>query len=389
MAASSKKSKKLEYAGFGRRFLAYFADALIIFIISAIIQTSMGNNPFLAYQNINTVEEAQQMQKTTSASLSSLVALLAALAYFMIFYVNYDGATPGKKLMAIKLVRDDGSKVTYPVVFIRYLATFVSAITLGIGYFWMVWDKKKQTIHDKLAGTIVIKTGAKPKTGLGIFLFLLYLIFVFGFIGSMAYLGFKLGMQEVEKSAGSTAARMEKNITEMNPEAKVHFENSSLLFKEMFEVNDDPKKVISINDQNISELKKAIELDPENPEIWSQLGSAYTWLSSSGSLEDSLEAFQKASDFSPDNPIYINQVGDTLIRLERYDEAILELQKSLRLTDNSGYANLSLAIAYARLGIKDSAREHYQTAIDIFTENNDDGSYDQQILKAKKGMAAL
>ena len=196
-------------------------------------------------------------------------------------------------------------------------------------------------------------------------------------------------MQEVEKSAGSTAARMEKNITEMNPEAKVHFENSSLLFKEMFEVNDDPKKVISINDQNISELKKAIELDPENPEIWSQLGSAYTWLSSSGSLEDSLEAFQKASDFSPDNPIYINQVGDTLIRLERYDEAILELQKSLRLTDNSGYANLSLAIAYARLGIKDSAREHYQTAIDIFTENNDDGSYDQQILKAKKGMAAL
>jgi hypothetical protein len=59
------------------------------------------------------------------------------------------------------------------------------------------------------------------------------------------------------------------------------------------------------------------------------------------------------------------------------------------LTDKSGFANLSVAHAYAKLGIKDSAKEHYQKAIDIFTSQNATGSYDEQILQARKGIAEV
>jgi len=347
----------------------------------------MGNNPFLALQNVNSLEEVQQMQKTTSTSLSSMMALLAALAYFMIFYVNYDGATPGKKLMAIKLVRDDGSKVTYPVVFIRYLATFVSAITLGVGYLWMLWDKKNQTIHDKLANTVVIKTKAKPKIAVGLLIMFLYIVFFGSYVAASVYVGYSLGMKELESNATSSGD-LQKYIQEMNPEAKVHYDNSSLLFQEMIS-SEDPKEIKSLNDQNISELKKAIELDPENPEIWNQLGNAYTWISSTGSLEDGLEAFEKAEEFAPDNPIYMRNVGDMLVRVERYDDAVIKLQQTIRLSNDYGYAHLSLANAYSKLGIKDSAKEQYQQTIEIFEGLNDDGRFDEDILRARKSMAAL
>ena len=39
----------------------------------------------------------------------------------------------------------------------RYFARWLSAIPLLLGYFWMLWDPKKQTWHDKLVSTIVVK----------------------------------------------------------------------------------------------------------------------------------------------------------------------------------------------------------------------------------------
>ena len=40
----------------------------------------------------------------------------------------------------------------------RYLAYFVSTIPLALGLIWVAFDKRKQEWHDKLAGTVVIRT---------------------------------------------------------------------------------------------------------------------------------------------------------------------------------------------------------------------------------------
>lgn len=39
----------------------------------------------------------------------------------------------------------------------RYFARWLSSIPLGLGYFWMLWDGRKQTWHDKLVGSLVVK----------------------------------------------------------------------------------------------------------------------------------------------------------------------------------------------------------------------------------------
>jgi len=39
----------------------------------------------------------------------------------------------------------------------RYLAYFVSALVLGLGFIWIAFDTRKQGWHDKLAGTVVVR----------------------------------------------------------------------------------------------------------------------------------------------------------------------------------------------------------------------------------------
>jgi uncharacterized RDD family membrane protein YckC len=381
---------QIQYASFGRRLLAYFVDFLILFSVGMVLQSCLGKNPFLIFRNAKSLEEIQQMQSSTSTTLASLIGLVVGLAYFLIFYVNYDGATPGKRLMAIKVTKDDGSRLTYPVVFVRYLGTLISAFLFGLGYLWVVWDKKKQALHDKIAKTVVVKTEGKPRTLSAVIITLLAILFFSFYMGLMIYQGFKLGMEQVKRDTGGFVGRSIKQYQEtMSPEAKIHYDKSMQLLKEMRAVQTDPEKVKKLNDENIQELKKAAELDPKNAEIWYQLGNAYTWVSSTGTLEDGLNAYKKAEEIDPNNVIYINGVGDMLIQMGKYEEAILQFQKTLRLTDKSGFANLSVAHAYAKLGIKDSAKEHYQKAIDIFTSQNATGSYDEQILQARKGIAEV
>lgn len=392
-ALNKISSEKVQYAGFWRRFLAYFIDSFIMFILSLTLQRCFGRDPFIAFK-VKSLEELQQMQTSAYGTITTLIGLAFGLVYSLIFWVNYEGATPGKRLLAIKITKDDGAKITYAVSFIRWLSNFISAFALGLGYLWVLWDKRKQAWHDKIAKTVVIKTGEKPRTFLVIVLSLISILFSLVYISASLYKGFMLSWQgggekrEVKQALRKMGTR-ESWIEEMSPEIKVHWQRSQELFQQMKENANDPEKVRQLNDENIKELKAILELEPDNHQVWAELGAAYTWVSSEGTLEDCLAAYKKAEELESNNVIYINNVGDMLIRMERYEEAVLQFQKTLRLTDRSGYANFSLGTTYKALGIYDSAREHFQKAIEIFEGENKEGKYDDEILRAKKEISSL
>lgn len=144
-----------------------------------------------------------------------------------------------------------------------------------------------------------------------------------------------------------------------------------------------------IADQTIQQAKLAVDVEPKNPFLWSNLGDAYGWPNTIGSPEDSLNSYKKAEELDPNNVVYINFVGDQLIRMERYEDAILQFQKTLRLTDTSGYAHLSIGKAYKSLNIYSEARKHLGRAIKIFESDNDQGQYDDEILDAQKEIGSL
>jgi len=68
------------------------------------------------------------------------------------------GATIGGLVVGTRIVRTDGSPVNFQVAIVRALAAFLSAAALMLGFFWAGWSGQKQSWHDIIAGTYVIKT---------------------------------------------------------------------------------------------------------------------------------------------------------------------------------------------------------------------------------------
>ena len=55
-----------------------------------------------------------------------------------------------------------GGPIGYGRAFIRYIGRILSAIPLLLGFLWMLWDKEKQTWHDKFANSVVVPESAYP-----------------------------------------------------------------------------------------------------------------------------------------------------------------------------------------------------------------------------------
>jgi uncharacterized RDD family membrane protein YckC len=86
------------------------------------------------------------------------VALIAAIKIYSRWYLQgTTGQSWGKRPQHLRLVRiTDKQPIGFRSAFVRGLAHLLDIGTLGIGYLLPLWDKQRQTIADKVMGTIVI-----------------------------------------------------------------------------------------------------------------------------------------------------------------------------------------------------------------------------------------
>jgi len=70
---------------------------------------------------------------------------------------TWKGTTIGGIVMGIKVVRTDGRDVDFAVALVRSIASVFSALVFGLGFFWAGWSRDKQSWHDKIAGTIIVR----------------------------------------------------------------------------------------------------------------------------------------------------------------------------------------------------------------------------------------
>ncbi|HWB21531.1 MAG TPA: RDD family protein [Gaiellaceae bacterium] len=100
--------------------------------------------------------------KAISPSLGYL-GILVGLAYFTYFEGGPTGQTIGKRIVGIRVYDfAQGGPIGYGRGVLRYLGRIVSTIPCLLGYFWMLWDKEKQTWHDKIATTVVVPVSSYP-----------------------------------------------------------------------------------------------------------------------------------------------------------------------------------------------------------------------------------
>jgi uncharacterized RDD family membrane protein YckC len=89
--------------------------------------------------------------------LSSIPSYFLWAAYF-IFFWSRSGQTPGMKLFNIRVGREDGSSLSVGRATMRLAGFVVGGAVVFLGFTWAFFDPSKQGWHDKLAGTLVIKT---------------------------------------------------------------------------------------------------------------------------------------------------------------------------------------------------------------------------------------
>jgi uncharacterized RDD family membrane protein YckC len=141
---ASSSSSSPDYAGFGRRAVAFLIDWLIVIVILVpLLVLGFG------------MREVSLDPTEHSWDLIVPIAIGVAVVGFW----RYCGATPGKIALALKIVdATSGGPPSTARLVLRFLAYFVSALPLYLGFLWIAVDRRKQGWHDKIARTIVINS---------------------------------------------------------------------------------------------------------------------------------------------------------------------------------------------------------------------------------------
>lgn len=97
-------------------------------------------------------------------ALGIVVGILNIGDYFAVVATGYfialwalKGTTLGGVVLGLKIVRVDDKPVDWAVALVRSLGAFLSLCVMGIGFLWVVWDPRRQSWHDKIAGTTIVK----------------------------------------------------------------------------------------------------------------------------------------------------------------------------------------------------------------------------------------
>jgi len=135
-AASALEVSLLPRAGFWIRFFALALDFFVFLI------------PMIMF--------VDHIHNETAHHVISLLYLLSWLAYHVGLWTS-KGTTIGGIITGIKVIRLDGRTLDLPVALIRALASVLSFFVLGLGFFWAGFTRDKQSWHDKIAGTVIVK----------------------------------------------------------------------------------------------------------------------------------------------------------------------------------------------------------------------------------------
>lgn len=138
------------YAGFGRRLGATLVDGLLLGAAGALLL-------YLAYGPAYFVWSADPDRERLIYGPAEVLINYVLPVVVTVACWHYLAGTPGKLLLGCRVVdARRGRPPGWGRALLRYLGYFVSALPLGLGFLWILWDRRKQGFHDKIAGTVVV-----------------------------------------------------------------------------------------------------------------------------------------------------------------------------------------------------------------------------------------
>ena len=142
-------------ANIGNRFLAAAIDHLIqaatVALLVLVVWLTSG---------LRIIAEAG----TWTLALMVLAGFAIYWGYFVVFETLWSGQTPGKRIMRLRVVREDGRPVRFFEVFVRNLLRLALDVQPGgsyaIGVISIIFSPRSKRVGDFVAGTVVVKERA-------------------------------------------------------------------------------------------------------------------------------------------------------------------------------------------------------------------------------------
>ena len=142
----------VRYVGLAPRAISFVIDAAVIDVV--VIVGGIGAALILSLLHLpGTV-------KTVLAVIGGVVVILWSVGYFVVFW-STTGQTPGARVMQIRVVTDDGSRLKPRRALLRCAGVVLAALPLFAGFVRILFDPRRRGFQDRLAGTLVIEA---PKT---------------------------------------------------------------------------------------------------------------------------------------------------------------------------------------------------------------------------------
>ncbi len=169
----------LDFVGFTLPFILLIIG-LVVLVLGLIFSSEVVKESITITSDSMTIEESIEESVLSGANwlvaiMGTVGLVLGILGIILLGYIVWwlvalgRGQTPGKQIVGIRVIKDDGSPSSWGYTFLRefviklLLVGFISDMTFGIArlvdYLWPLWDRaeKMQTLHDKMLGTIVVR----------------------------------------------------------------------------------------------------------------------------------------------------------------------------------------------------------------------------------------
>jgi uncharacterized RDD family membrane protein YckC len=152
-------------AGFGSRFIAYLIDLVCMILIVALLFAAMLaliltlSKGFAGALLGGQSTQGEGLVIALVISLFGLALFIVSWFYFLMFEMLWDGKSPGKRALGIRVIRDEGGKITFYASLLRNLlrvADWLPAFYF-VGMIAMFANRKWKRLGDLAAGTIVVK----------------------------------------------------------------------------------------------------------------------------------------------------------------------------------------------------------------------------------------
>lgn len=200
---------EIVYAGFLRRWAAFFVDSMVVVVAFYIILFAL--MMVLAGLNLALPFDENPFVDGGSLAVLAVYPLWFGMAglYYALMESSASQATLGKMALGIKVTDRDGRRLGFGHALGRWFAASLSYLTMYIGFFMAGFTERKRALHDLVANTLVVDKWAytphpeRQQRGLGgcVIVFLVFVVFGgIAMIGMMAAIAIPAYQDYVERA---------------------------------------------------------------------------------------------------------------------------------------------------------------------------------------------